>query len=301
MACPTRHVPTNTYFRAMILIADGGSTKTAWTLLDDNKNTIGEFRTEGYNPYFWTAEKIAASIKLQLLPQVKEEAVTHIYFYGAGCSTPEKNKIVELGIAQNFHHAKILVTHDLLAAARALLKRNKGFAAILGTGANTCLYDGFNITHNIDSLGYLLGDEGSGAYIGRKLVRDYMRGYLPGTLALEFSAKYGYTNNEQIFNDLYTKPYPNRTLANFCNFASEHSSYEYIQGVVHDSFEDFFKNLVSRYPNFKEYTFNCIGSVGFIFKDILVDICENKYQMKAGMMLRSPIKELVQFHVENEV
>ncbi len=284
----------------MILIADGGSTKTAWTLLDDLNITIGEFRTDGYNPYFWTTQQIADSIKEQLLPHLTANEVKHIYFYGAGCSTPENNEIVKLGFAKHFVNTDILVTHDLLAAARALLKRKAGFAAILGTGANTCLYDGNNITRNIDSLGYLLGDEGSGSYIGKKIVRDYMRGYFPETLTQAFQLKYGYTSNEQIFSDLYNKPYPNRTLAGFCTFASEHASYQYIQELVRESFGDFFKNLVSHYPDYTKHTFNCIGSVAFSFKDILTDISENKYQMKVGSILRSPIKELVQFHIDNK-
>ncbi len=291
----------NSYFRTMILIADGGSTKTAWTLLDDNKTTIGEFRSDGYNPYFWTTEQIAESIKKQLVPLIKPSEVKHIYFYGAGCSTPENNVIVKNGIAQNFSAAEILVTHDLLAAARALLKRQAGFAAILGTGANTCFYDGHDVSLNIDSLGYLLGDEGSGAYIGKKIVRDYMRGYFPETLAQAFKLKYGYANNEQIFHDLYSKPFPNRTLAGFCTFASEHASYDYIHSIVHDSFDDFFKNLVSHYPDYASHSFNCIGSVAFSFKDILTDISENKYHMKVGNILRSPIHELVQFHIDYQV
>jgi glucosamine kinase len=228
----------------MILIADGGSTKTAWTLLDDNKQTIGEFRTEGYNPYFWTSGEIAASIQKQLVPRLEGKTISRIYFYGAGCSTPEKNAIVHEGIATHFGDANIEVTHDLLAAARALLKRGPGFAAILGTGANTCLYDGHGITHNIDSLGYMLGDEGSGSYIGRKLVRDFMRGYFPETLSQAFREKFGYSNNEQIFDDLYHKPYPNRTLAGFCSFASEHASYDYIQQIVLESFVDLFRKHV---------------------------------------------------------
>ncbi len=285
----------------MILIADGGSTKTAWTLLDDKKNTVGEFRTEGYNPYFWSTEQIAASIKEQLLPQLNGSEIKNIFFYGAGCSTPEKNEIVHQGIHANFPNTQILITHDLLAAARDLLKREKGFAAILGTGANTCLYDGYDIIHNIDSLGYLMGDEGSGSYIGKKIVRDYMRGYFPETLAAAFKAKYGYQNNEEIFHDIYTKPFQNRTLASFCNFAADHSSYEYIHMLVRDSFEDFFKNLVSHYPDYRSYTFNCIGSVGYSFREILTDISENKYQMKVGNMLRSPINDLVKFHIEHDV
>ncbi len=283
----------------MKLIADGGSTKTAWTLVDAQKQTVGEYRTEGYNPYFWDTEQIKASMQEQLISKIDALAVNEVFFYGAGCSTPEKNAIVQRAFDPCFPNARVHIEHDLLASARALLKREKGFAAILGTGTNTCLYDGYTITHNIDSLGYLLGDEGSGSYIGRKLVRDFMRHYFPEDLQKAFAEKFGYTDNEQIFNDLYHKPFPNRTLAGFCGFAGEHAGNEYIRAIVRESFEDFFKNLVSRYPKYQEYKFNCVGSVGYSFKDILIDIAENRYGMKAATMLRSPINALVEFHNEH--
>jgi len=282
----------------MILIADGGSTKTSWSLVKD-KSTVTQFKTEGYNPYFWTTNGIDDSLKQQLMHLLDPADISEIFFYGAGCSTEEKKEIVRLAIQRNFKAAKVFVSHDLLAAARALLKKEKGFAAILGTGTNTCLYDGTRIIKNIDSLGYMLGDEGSGSYIGRKVVRDFMRGYLPQTLSIAFREKYGFRDNEQIFSELYSKPYPNRTLASFCAFASENASYDYIQNIVRESFNDFFRNLVSRYPGYQQYTFNCIGSVGHGFRDLLKDISENKYMMKTGLIERSPMVELVDYHLNH--
>jgi glucosamine kinase len=280
----------------MILIADGGSTKSAWTMVDENKNRLGEFRTDGYNPYFWKTDEIINSMKAQM-PEMDIQDITKVFFYGAGCSTAEKKTIVQRAMDLCFPYATVHINHDLLAAARALLKRERGFAAILGTGTNTCLYDGYDISLNIDSLGHVLGDEGSGSYIGRKLVRDFMRSYFPAELQKGFAEKFGYTNNEQIFDDLYKKPYPNRTLASYCGFAADHADHEYIRTIVKDSFGDFFKNLVSHYPGYKLYRFNCVGSVGFGFKDILAEVAQ-EYGMQPGTIIKAPIDALVEFHLQ---
>lgn len=282
----------------MLLIADGGSTKTAWSLVNPNTGEINEYRTEGYNPYFIGTDGIIHSLNSQLLPDLETDQVKQIFFYGAGCSTPEKNDVVFQAIKACFPQSTIYVGHDMLAAARALLQNEKGFAAILGTGANTCMYDGKNVSLNIDSLGYLMGDEGSGSYIGKKVVRDFMRGYLPDDLQKSFAEKYK-LSNEDIFDNLYHKPLPNRFLASFCDFASEHYQHQHIKELIRQSFFDFFNNLVSHYPDYKKYSFNCIGSVGFNFKDILLEVGEQQFGMKPGKLLPSPITELVRYHLEN--
>ena len=182
----------------------------------------------------------------------------------------------------------------MLAAARAVLGDTPGFAAIIGTGSNTCIYDGSEVQMNIDSLGYLLGDEGSGSYIGKKLVRDFMRGFLPAELHQKFVEKYK-LDNDGIFNTLYNKPLPNRFLASFCMFADEHKEHPHMRNIVREAFTDFFRNLVTRYPGFEKYTFNCIGSVGYVFRDLLSEVSE-VHGMKTGTILHSPIDNLVQYH-----
>jgi glucosamine kinase len=194
-----------------------------------------------------------------------------------------------------FINADVKVGHDMLAAARALLGNKRGFAAIIGTGSNTCLYDGSKVEMNIDSLGYLLGDEGSGSYIGKKIVKDYMRGYLPEELNKNFYQMYKLSNPD-IFDHIYNKQLPNRFLANFCMFADAHQKHPYIHNIVKESFDDFFKNLVVRYPDYSEYEFNCIGSVGYIFREILKEVCEAK-NMKVGKIIHTPIDELVNYHL----
>jgi len=281
----------------MILIADSGSTKTDWALTDQT-GVVSVLHTIGYNPYFIDTETIYFSLSENLLKELEADSITDIYFYGAGCSTPENKTIVRRALERAFPGAAtIFVGHDLLAAGRALLGHGKGFAAILGTGANTCLYDHEECVMNIDSLGYLLGDEGSGSYIGKKLVRDFMRNRLEPELQQKFKERFQIEDNEQIFRTLYSSQFPNRYLASFCRFAHEYADHPYIRNKVRDAFGDFFKNLVSKYPDYKSYTFNCIGSVGFIFKNILEEVATN-YDMKMGKIIRSPLDDLVKYHLE---
>ena len=284
----------------MYLIADSGSTKTDWCLTDEKGNQSQIYHTIGYNPYFIDTEAIYYSLSENLLKNLDASLVTKVFFYGAGCSTPEKKDIVKKALNRCFPTAdEIFVGHDLLATARALLGKRTGFAAILGTGCNTCIYDGDDVSHNIDSLGYLLGDEGSGSYIGKKIVRDFMRGRLEPELQARFKERFQITDNEQIFHTLYTTQFPNRYLASFCKFADEYVSHPYIKNKVRDGFRDFFKNLVSKYPNYKEFEFNCVGSVGFVFKEILEEVATS-FDMKVGRVIKSPLEDLVKFHLHKD-
>lgn len=279
----------------MIIIADGGSTKTNWCLLDDNNKKI-YFNTEGYNPYFVDSEYIIASLKKGLPQDIPFDKISEVNYYGAGVHNEEKAKIVEDAIQAVFPNSKVEVGHDLLAAARALLGTNPGFAAILGTGTNTCIYDGKDITHNIDSAAYILGDEGSGSFIGKKLLVDFIRGLMPKDVAEVFFNTYKLTPDE-IMDNVYTKPLANRFCASFSKFVYDNNvNIEYTRKIVDDAFEAFFNNLVSKYPDYQSYTFNCIGSVGYNFRNVLEDKAA-QYGMKVGKILRSPIDDLVLFHI----
>jgi N-acetylglucosamine kinase-like BadF-type ATPase len=280
----------------MIIIADGGSTKTNWCLLNDAGQKI-YFNTEGYNPYFVSSEYIVESLFKGLPSDLDLDKVTEVNYYGAGCSTDDKQKIVSDAMAHVFTKASIYIGHDLLAAARALLGLETGFAAILGTGTNTGLYDGKDISLNIDSAAYILGDEGSGCYIGKKLLTDYLRGYMPEVVRQRFWETYKLTP-EQVTDQVYTKPLANRFCASFSKFVYDNNVHaEYSRRIVKTSFVDFFENIVSHYPNYKDYTFNCIGSVGYNFRNVLEETAI-EYGMKVGKIIRSPIDELVRYHVE---
>ncbi|GGH29426.1 N-acetylglucosamine kinase [Sphingobacterium alkalisoli] len=283
----------------MIIIADGGSTKTNWCLLDDNQKKI-YFNTEGYNPYFVDSEYILNSLKKGLPNDLPLDKVKEVNYYGAGVHNEEKAKIVADAIEALFLNAKVEIGHDLLAAARALLGNQAGFAAILGTGTNTCIYDGDEITFNINSAAYILGDEGSGCYIGKKLLTDFVRGLMPADVSKVFFETYQLTPDE-IIDNVYTKPLANRFCASFSKFVYDNNvNIEYTRKIVDDAFEAFFANLVSKYPNYQEYTFNCIGSVAYNFRNVL-EYKATQYGMKVGKIIRSPIDDLVKFHIERAV
>lgn len=281
----------------MIIIADGGSTKTNWCLLDDSNKKI-YFNTDGYNPYFVDSDYIVSSLKKGLPTDIPFDKIAEVNYYGAGVHNGEKAKVVSDALEQVFPGSKVEVGHDLLAAARALLGTKSGFAAILGTGTNSCIYDGKEITHNIDSAAYILGDEGSGSHIGKKLLTDFIRGLMPEEVAKAFYDTYKLTSDE-IMDNVYSKPLANRFCASFAKFVYDNNvNIEYTRGIVDNAFEAFFANLVSKYPNYQDYTFNCIGSVGYNFRNVLTDKA-NKYGMEVGKIIRSPIDDLVEYHIQN--
>lgn len=280
----------------MIIIADGGSTKTNWCLVTEEGKKV-YFNTEGYNPYFSGTDYIIKSLDETLPTDIERDEITEVNYYGAGCSTDDMRKIVEDAMKVIFKKARIFIGHDLLAAARALLGNKEGFAAILGTGTNTCLYDGKTVTHNIDSGAYILGDEGSGCYIGKKLLTDYLRGYMPEAVRKNFWETYHLTPDD-INEIVYTKPRANRFCASFSKFVYDSPVHiEYSRNIVRTSFEDFFRNLVTHYPDYQRYTFNCIGSVGYNFRNVLEEVVTEN-GMVIGNIIRSPIDNLVKYHLE---
>lgn len=277
----------------MILIADGGSTKTHWSLISKDLSTK-DFYSEGYNPYFVDEEYIEASLKGVLPDDLETDLVGEIYFYGAGVHNKEKAAVLERAFAKIFTKSEIIIDHDLLAACRALLGKEEGFAAILGTGTNTAVYNGKDISYHVDSAAYILGDEGSGCYIGKKFLTALVRDTLPAEVKADFFATYTYTVDE-ILDRVYSKPLVSRFCASFCDFVAKHISNEYIYKMVESSFNDFFANLVSLYPNYQQYTFNSIGSIGFYFKDTVTLVAE-RYGMKTGKIIKSPMEGLVEYH-----
>jgi N-acetylglucosamine kinase-like BadF-type ATPase len=280
----------------MIIIADGGSTKTNWCLVTEEGKKV-YFNTEGYNPYFSDEEYIIQSLKENLPTDLDLAAITEVNYYGAGCSTADKRQIVENAMQAVFTYSKINVGHDLLAAARALLGNTEGFAAILGTGTNTCIYDGKDVASNIDSGAYILGDEGSGCYIGKKLLTDYIRGYMPEAVRKNFWDTFQLTPDD-INERVYTQPRANRFCASFSKFVYDNIvNIEYSRNIVRTSFEDFFRNLVTHYPDYQKYTFNCIGSVGYNFRNVLEEVATEN-GMTVGRIIRSPIDDLVKYHLE---
>jgi glucosamine kinase len=281
----------------MIIIADGGSTKTNWCLINEEGRKV-YFNTEGYNPFFVNSEYIVNSLKRGLPNDLPVDQVSEVNYYGAGVHNSEKAGVVEKAIREVFTQADVFVGHDLLAAARALLGTEPGFAAILGTGTNTCIYDGHDLSHHIDSAAYILGDEGSGCYIGKKLLTDYIRGYMPEEVRQAFWDTYKLTPDD-VMDNVYTKPLANRFCASFSKFVYDNTvNVTYSRQIVKSAFDDFFRNLVSRYPDYRKYTFNCIGSVGYTFRNVLEETVA-EYGMEMGRIVRSPIDDLVKYHLEH--
>ena len=280
----------------MILIADSGSTKISWSLVEPNGNHR-EFDTEGYNPCYPGSKSLLEILKPKMPENFDTADVQKVAFYGAGVYE-DNYDVIYNDIHPIFPNAQIEAEMDLLASARALLGRNPGFAAILGTGTNSCLYDGNKITHNIDSLGFLLGDEGSGGYMGKRLLIDYIRGFMPEEVRGWFWETYRMTG-EQLIIQLYADPMPNRYCAAFTRFLTgEHAGHEYLeQQIICGSFRDFFNHLVKHYPDYQKYSFNCIGSIGWIFRDRLTRVA-TEFGMETGNIISNPMEGLVKYHLE---
>ena len=279
----------------MVLIADSGTSKTNWCLLNE-KNEKLYFDTEGYNPYFVDTDYITKSLQTNLPCDIDRDRIAELYYYGAGCF-PGRDYVLSDSLKSFFNKARIFIELDLLAAARALLGRSAGFAAILGTGMNTCIYDGQQITQNIDSLGYILGDEGSATAIGKKLLADYIRESMPTDISQLFQARFHF-NKEAIFDRLYGQPYGNIFCAEFSRFVGENIKHEYFYNLVKNSFRELFQNMVTKYEGYQKYSFNCVGSVGYIFKDILKDVAL-EFNMQTGKIIKAPIDGLVEYHLSD--
>lgn len=274
------------------LIADSGSTKAEWCLLNGKRKTT--FYTSGISPYFLSSEAIQDLLVTSLKNKMKNIEPDEIYYYGTGCSNPNNVKIVKTALRAVFTKAKISVDHDLMGAAKALCGNKKGVACILGTGSNSCYYDGKKIVKNSPGLGYILGDEGSGAYLGKKVVQYYLYNTFDPDLMDRFNAKY-HTNANEILEAVYKKPLPNRYLAGFVSFLTENRKHFMIENIIEDGFNDFFFNHVYKYKQSWTMPVNFIGSVAFGFKDVLQQIC-NTYELQLGKVLRNPMEGLIKFH-----
>lgn len=277
----------------MIIIADSGSTKTDWCLGKTRTNN-SIVRTEGINPVHQSADEIKRTIAGTLVPQLNNSAeVTDIYFYGAGC-IPEKTDIVRTALLQSFPQAHILVESDLLGAARALCGTRAGIACILGTGSNSCAYDGTQITAHVSPLGYILGDEGSGATLGRRLAGDCLKHQLPDDLCRAFLETYDLTP-AMILDKVYRQPLANRFLASLVPFLFTHRHRTEIHRLLVSCFTDFFTRNVMQY----EYAHTLVhfaGSIAYYFQDEVKEAAQ-ALEIHIGKMLKSPMEGLMDYHL----
>lgn len=277
----------------MYIIVDSGSTKAEFMLLD-NKCPAGDcFTISGINPFYQTEKEIADLLQNSISKDFPAQSVTKIYFYGAGCSFPEKKSMVANALKTFFTKADVEVDNDLLAAARALFGNQRGIACILGTGSNSCLYNGKEIEMNVSPLGFILGDEGSGAVIGKKLVADCLKNQLPTELKEKFFQYYD-TTPQQIMDNVYKKPFPNRYLASLSHFWIENLDEPHIHAIVQNSFSEFFDRNIKQYPHQNE-KLGFVGSIAFLCRDILTEVAETRgYQI--DKIIKDPMEGLVAYH-----
>jgi len=275
-----------------ILIADSGSTKTSWALLSVNDNSVERFLSPGINPFYQDSNAINYLLN-DLDFNGKEPG--RVFFYGAGCVGKTQLALVSDALSIKFRKAQVEVESDLLGAARSLCGHESGIAAILGTGSNSCYYNGSNIIENVSPLGYILGDEGSGAVLGRKLLGDILKKQLPDNICKAFYEQYNLSSTT-IIENVYRKPFPNRYLAKFTYFISEHIDNKSINGLVKSSFEDFFVRNISLYSTAHKHTIHFTGSVAWIFREILA-LAADESGFELGKVESDPIEGLLRYHI----
>lgn len=277
-----------------MLLADSGSTKTEWCYL----NVEGEQKTiytKGLNPYYHTLESLVSTIQdgLNHIDSLKNRTL-EICFYGAGCSLPEKRAQLKDAFRMVFPSANISINDDLLGAARALNGDQPGITSILGTGSNSCLYDGEKISENVPSLGFVLGDEGSGGYIGKELLRRFFYNELPEDIARYMKQNFD-MNRKHVLDSVYHSVQPNRYVASFASVTSEFAEHSYIKELVFEAFEDFVSSHLIKYEDYKSYAAGFIGSVAFYHRTIMEQVLD-KYNITTGLFLKQPMPKLIEYH-----
>ena len=278
----------------MKLIADSGSTKTQWRLLQAD-GSIQQARTSGYNPHHQTAVQIQELVKLELLPQLPQGYQPQsIHFYGAGCSSEKSKSIVRMSLRDLYPHADIVIEHDLLAAARALCGTEPGIACILGTGSNSCLYNGKEITHNISALGWIMGDEGSGADLGKRVVADYIRYDMPEHLRQLFRQEHD-INAEEVNDRIYRQPFPKPYIASFARFLHDNLEDPWCNQIVYNSFKSFLERNVVKYTGYQQVKLHFVGSVAYYYADVLRKAAADM-GLQVHTILENPIEGLIHYH-----
>ncbi|HIR38210.1 MAG TPA: ATPase [Candidatus Limisoma gallistercoris] len=278
----------------MILIADCGSTKIDWCLIENGKVAKQVF-TSGINALLMSEEQIRQTIADELVPEIKGYEIGSVYYYGAGCLFDDICANVRRAIAANIPSAKTIeVDTDLLAAARALCGKNPGIACIMGTGSNSCYYDGVKIVDNVSPLGYILGDEGSGAVLGKLLVGDVLKNQLPAALCEKFLKKYD-LDRQKIIEGVYKKPAANRFLASLSPFLIENIEEPAVHRLVLNAFKAFFVRNIENYEGYKTMPVSFVGSVAYYYRDVLEEAASS-LGIKIGTVIKSPMEGLIKYH-----
>ena len=276
----------------MILIADSGSTKTTWKLIGNSGETK-TIKTDGINPFFRTKEDIFQELKRVLLPETGTD-IRQIYFYGAGIVNAEKGDVIRRALSRIYTEATIETHSDVLGAARALFGNQPGIACILGTGSNVCFYDGIQINGGVSPLGFILGDEGSGAVMGRKLLGDYFKEMMPPYLRVAFSEQFK-ISREEVLARVYRSEKPNQFLAQFVPFLSNQANSAYCQEFIQQNFMEFFERNVVKLPDYTKYPIGFVGSVAYYFSQILINTA-SYFGYEQTIIIKDPIDGLEKYY-----
>lgn len=280
----------------MILISDSGSTKADWVLVKDDQSREN-FNSIGFNPFFHNEKFIVDELRRQNIFNHLSEKVEKIFFYGAGCSSKERNQVVRNGLQIIFPKAEILIDHDLLASAYSVYSGEPNIACILGTGSNSCFFDGKNIYEEVPALAYILGDEGSGSYFGKILLKKFLYHQLPKKITQTLEDEYHLTK-EIIFENVYKKPNANVYLASFFRIMVKHKEEDFVTSIVRLGMKDFMENHILCYKNYGNVNSNFVGSIGFYFEDILREVAEG-LGIGVGKVIKQPINGLVDYHLKH--
>lgn len=279
----------------MKLIAESGSTRTEWALVEDN-HLVQRVFTEGLNPFFQTRREISRSVRLGLPESFFKKKLDQVYYYGAGCSSYEKKNILGASLVAQFK-TPIQVKSDLLAAARGLFKCEAGIACILGTGSNSCFYDGKIIVKNVKAAGYIiLGDEGSGAVLGKLFLADLLKGLAPKELANEFHEKFRISVND-VMESVYNLPFPNRFLGTIAYFLGDYMDNEYVYNLLTNNLRSFFNRNVCQY-DYINYPIRFVGSLAYAYPDILQEVAQ-EFGVEIDVIEETPMNGLIEFHSMN--
>lgn len=278
----------------MKLIAESGSTRTEWALVEDN-HLVQRVFTEGLNPFFQTRREISRSVRLGLPESFFKKKLDQVYYYGAGCSSYEKKNILGASLVAQFK-TPIQVESDLLAAARGLFKCEAGIACILGTGSNSCFYDGKIIVKNVKAAGYILGDEGSGAVLGKLFLADLLKGLAPKELANEFHEKFRISVND-VMESVYNLPFPNRFLGTIAYFLGDYMDNEYVYNLLTNNLRSFFNHNVCQY-DYINYPIRFVGSLAYAYPDILQEVAQ-EFGVEIDVIEETPMNGLIEFHSMN--
>ena len=278
----------------MILIADSGSTKTAWCLLNGNQR-VKDITTKGINPFYQTEEEIEAELKNTLCQEIGgENKINSVYFYGAGCADSQINNKLAKTLQQVLKSDKAEVSSDMLGAARGIFKHQKGIACIMGTGSNSAYYDGNEIVKSIPAGGFIIGDEGSGAVLGKTLIADYIKNQMPENILAEFKKFYNGTYLD-VVNHVYKQPFPNRWLANFTKFMYEKREDDYIHNMIVNSFTLFFNRNIKQFDSWENTEVGFVGSIAYYFEKELKEAAQ-KCEITVSEIYQNPIEGLIEYH-----